>query len=178
MHILLGALGAVVTILVLLYRLADIGIDLGGLNPFAWRRRRAWRGRFEANPVFSLSDPREIAALLIVGTAKIDGDLSAGEKQAILRELESTLSLGEKGASELLASTAYLLGDMQVFSAQSRELAERYREHLSAGQIRSLLEICDRIAALDGGTTSRQEALLATLRDVLDPAPGAGGTWA
>lgn len=40
MHIVLGLLGTLVTILWLLYRLAEMGIDLGGLNPWAWRRRR------------------------------------------------------------------------------------------------------------------------------------------
>jgi len=35
MHIILGVLGAIVTILVLLNRLADAGIDVGWLNPFA-----------------------------------------------------------------------------------------------------------------------------------------------
>ena len=57
MHILLGLLGTIVTILVLLYRLSDSGIDLGGLNPFSWRRQRAWRQKFAANPIFSLEDP-------------------------------------------------------------------------------------------------------------------------
>ena len=37
MHIILGVLGAVITILILLNRLAEAGIDLGGLNPFLWR---------------------------------------------------------------------------------------------------------------------------------------------
>ena len=43
MPYLLGFLGLLVTVLILLSRLADAGIDLGGLNPFLWRRRRAWR---------------------------------------------------------------------------------------------------------------------------------------
>ena len=70
MHVLLGLLGTIVTILVLLYRLSDIGINLGGLNPFSWRRRRAWQQKLEANPIFSLEDPREVAAVLLVGTAE------------------------------------------------------------------------------------------------------------
>ena len=93
MHILLGLLGTIVTLLVILYRLADVGIDLGGLNPFAWRRRRAWRQKFESNPIFALSDAREIAAVLLTGVAKIDGDLSAEEKRELLREFETSFSM-------------------------------------------------------------------------------------
>ena len=40
MHIILGALGSIVTIL---YMLDRLGIDIGGLNPFYWYRRRAFR---------------------------------------------------------------------------------------------------------------------------------------
>jgi hypothetical protein len=78
MPYLLALLGSVVTILILLYRLAALGISLGGLNPFAWRRRRAWRQRYDAKPVFSLEDPREIAGILATSVAKIDGDSVGG----------------------------------------------------------------------------------------------------
>ena len=39
MHVILGILTALITVLYLLDRM---GIDLGGMNPFYWRRRRAW----------------------------------------------------------------------------------------------------------------------------------------
>ena len=93
MPYLLGLLGMIVTIVVLLNRLADAGIDLGGLNPFLLRRRRAWRQKFEANPIFSLEEPMEVAAVLAVGVAKADGDMSAEQKQALLMSFERTLGL-------------------------------------------------------------------------------------
>jgi len=177
MHIVLALLGSLVTILVLLYRLADIGIDLGGLNPFAWRRRRAWRQKFDANPIFSLSDPREIAAVLLTGLAKIDGDLSAGEKRALLDEFGNRFSLAEKQASELLRSTVFLLGDMQVVNDQLDELLERYRQHLDPAQVDSLLGMLEQIAVVDGGAASgQQQAMLASVRAALAPG-GARSTW-
>ena len=45
MHIILGALGTIVTILWLLHRLAEMGVSLGGLNPWLWQRRRKWRAQ-------------------------------------------------------------------------------------------------------------------------------------
>ena len=39
MPVILGFLGSIATILVLLRQLAEAGIDLGGLNPFLWKRR-------------------------------------------------------------------------------------------------------------------------------------------
>lgn len=101
MHIVLGALALPVTLLILLRRLADAGIDLGGLNAFLWRRPREWREKFDANPLFLISDPKEIAAVLAAGIAKIDGDMSVEDKRALLQEFESTLAMPERiaGAS-------------------------------------------------------------------------------
>jgi len=46
MHVIIGFLGSVVTILWLLHRLAEMGIDMGGLNPWTWRRRRNFRQKY------------------------------------------------------------------------------------------------------------------------------------
>jgi uncharacterized tellurite resistance protein B-like protein len=177
MHILLGLLGTIVTLLVLLHRLADVGIDLGGLNPFSWRRRRAWRQKFEANPIFALHDPREIAAVLLVGVAKIDGDWTASEKRAVLDEFERTFSMTPKAASELLASTVYLLGDMRVVNEQLDPLLDRFREQLDTAQVDSLLAIIERIAAVDGGPTSQQRDLVGAITTALAPKERPAGTW-
>ena len=177
MHILLALLGTVVTILVLLYRLADIGVDLGGLNPFSGRRRRAWRQQFDANPIFALEDPREIAAVLVTGVAKIDGDLSAEEKRALLDEFTGTFSLPSAKASELLNSTVFLLGDMQVMSGQLGELLPRFRERLDAAQVESMLEMVERIATVDGGATEQQLHMITAIRRAFVPAEDRDSTW-
>lgn len=177
MHILLGLLGAIVTILVLLHRLADIGIDLGGLNPFMWRRRRAWRQKYEANPIFSLRDPIDIAALLVVGVAKIDGDMSAQEKRALLGEFETTFELTESKASALLGGSAHLIGDGQVLQTQIDDVLAGRRELFSEQQVESVLEMMERVAHIDGAPTARQLALIDSVRRLLAQPPASRGTW-
>jgi uncharacterized tellurite resistance protein B-like protein len=176
LHIILGLLGAIVAILVLLYRLADAGIDLGGLNPFLWRRRRSWRQQFEANPIFSLEDPKDLAAVLAVGMAKIDGDMSAEEKRALLGEFEATFALGANSASDLLASSAHLLGDARVLQTQLGDVLAERRDLFSPEQIDSLLAMLERIANVDGAPTQRQRTLLDGIREHLVP-PSPHGTW-
>lgn len=173
MHILLGLLGSVVTILYLLDRL---GVDIGWINPFAWRRRQGWRQKFEANPIFSLSDPREMAAVLMVGVAKADGDLTAEEKRNLLAEFEQAFSMSDKEAIELLSSTVFMLGNMQVINDQSGELLARYQERFAPDQTSSLLEMIDRIAAINGEPTSQQQ-LVAKIRESLAPDSSTRGTW-
>ena len=89
MHVVLALLGAIVTLLYVFSRLADIGIDLGGLKPFYWRRRRAWRKKYEGDPIHAIDDPLEIAALFVVGIAKLEGDVSANQKQAAILHVTS-----------------------------------------------------------------------------------------
>src|SRR5262245_60464009 len=96
MPIVLGLLTSIVTILWILYRLAEMGVTLGGLNPWAWRRRRAWRKQYEADPLFTLTEPLEVTALLAAATAKADGDMSAAERRALLAEFERTFALNER----------------------------------------------------------------------------------
>jgi hypothetical protein len=84
MHILIGLPGSIVTILYLLSRIANSGIDFGCLNPFHRRRRCAWYKKYEGEPVYSVEDPMHIAAILVVGTVRFDDDVAAEKKQAAI----------------------------------------------------------------------------------------------
>lgn len=177
MHIVLAALGLLVSILFLLSRLADAGIDLGGLNPFLWKRRRAWRRRVEGNPIFTLQDPLEIASLLVVATAKVDGDMSSDEKKAVLREFEHTLGLKHRVATDLLGSGAYLLGNMQVFREQVDAFLANAKERLSPAQAQSVIAMMESVAGSTGSASEQQKSLITAARDCLDPASQPKGTW-
>lgn len=177
MHIVLAALGLIVSILFLLSRLADAGIDLGGLNPFLWKRRRAWRRKVEGNPIFTLQDPLEVASLLVVATAKVDGDMSSEEKRTVLREFEHTLGLKHRVAADLLGSGVYLLGDMQVFQEQLAAFLANAKERLSPAQAQSVVAMMESVAGSGGSASEQQKSLIAAARERLDPAPQPKGTW-
>ena len=104
-----------------------MGIDLGGLNPWAWRRRRNWRQKFEANPIYSIASPMELAALLVAATAKADGDMSLEEKQTILGLFEREFHLSERDAASLLTASTHLLGSGE------EGLKNRVREQFCQG---------------------------------------------
>lgn len=161
MHIVLGLLGAIVTILFLLDRL---GVDLGGLNPFYWKRRRAWAKKYQGDPIYSVEDPMHVAALLIVGAAKLDGDLSAGQKKAALQQFESVFSLDSRAASELLGSAAHLLGPPQIIDTQLNGLADKNKDRLSPDQAASMIQMMIDVASADGGLTAEQNRYVDSMR--------------
>ena len=174
MHIILGLLGALVTVLYLLNRLADMGFNLGGLNPFYWRRRRAWRKKYEGDPIHAVDDPREVAALLVIGLAKMDGEVSADQKRAAVFEFASTFSIPEREAAQLYGSSSHLLGHPQVLRQQLDGVLERRAESFSAEQAESLLQMANAVVPTDE-TSADQREFIAALRDRLaKPNPDAG----
>ena len=174
MHILIGFLGSLITVFYLLDRL---GIDIGGFNPFHWRRKRAWMKRYDSDPIYSVEDPMHVAALLILGAAKLDGVISAEQKRVALEQFETAFSLDAQEASELVGSAIHLLGSPQVIDAQIKGLADKNKGCFSKEQADSMLEIMVTVCSADGDTTAEQTALMENLRThFVSPEP-TQGTW-
>ena len=174
MHVVLGLLTSIITILYLLDRM---GIDLGGLNPLYWRRRRAWAAKYQGDPIYSVEDPMHVAALLIVGTAKLDGDLSAEQKQVVLRQFEAKFSLDSSAASELLGSAAHLLGAPQIIDTQLSGVADRNKDRFSSDQAESMIQMMADVASADGDMTARQSEYIESVRALFISSEQAPGTW-
>ncbi|MEL7185312.1 MAG: TerB family tellurite resistance protein, partial [Pseudomonadota bacterium] len=86
MHVVIALLGSIVTILYLLDRL---GVDIGWLNPFHWMHRRRWSKKFDGDPIYAVEEPMHVAALLVIGIARLDGDISAEQKQSAKDQFET-----------------------------------------------------------------------------------------
>ncbi len=154
MHIILGVLGSIVTVLWLLHRLAEMGIDLGGLNPWLWRRRRRWRQQYQANPIFSLQGPMDATALLLVATAKVDGDISSEEKRELLRLFETEFHQSKRDAAGLMISSTHLLGSGEEVRSQLPKVLKPSLDAFTPEQAQSALELMQHIAEFDGKAPS------------------------
>jgi hypothetical protein len=101
MHIIIGALGTIVTMLILLNKLAEAGIDLGGLNPFLWHRRRKWQKKYEGNPIYQIENAMDVTAILLVATAKVDGDMTKNDK-SLITKIKNNQDIVHPSTEELL----------------------------------------------------------------------------
>lgn len=174
MHILIAFLGSLVTVFYLLDRL---GIDIGGFNPFHWHRRRKWMKQYNADPIYSVEDPMQVASLLILGAAKLDGVISAEQKRVALEQFESAFSLTSQEASELVGSAVHLLGSPQVIDAQLKGLADKNRTRFTKEQADSMLQMMAKVCSADGNANDEQSALMENLRaHFVTPEP-VQGTW-
>ena len=177
MHVILGALSSIVTILWLLHRLAEMGIDLGGLNPWLWSRRRKWRQQYQGNAIFHVSSPMDVAALLIAGTAKADGDMSSEEKAEILRIFEDEFGLSKRDAAALLISSTYLLGKGRELHEQLHKVLKPSQEKFTPEQAESTVELMRRIASRDGEAHESKERLIERAEAILTKRRESESKW-
>ena len=175
MHIVIGVITALISILYLLDRL---GIDIGWLNPFHWRHRREWAKRYDSDPIYSIEDPIHVAAILVIGAAKLDGELSAGQKQATIEQFQASFSLDESAASDLYVSATHLLGVPQVVGQQLQGLAERNKAGFSVEQADSMLQMMVKVASADGSLSEAQQGYIDTMRGHFVVPQQGDGTWA
>ena len=174
MHIVLGLLGSIATILFLLDRL---GIDLGGLNPFYWFRRRAFTKRYGADPIYSVEDPIHIASLLVIGAAKLDGDLTSEQKSVAKNLFESEFSMSSKESHQLFGSAAHLLAAPQLLDEQLGKFADRNTSRFSVEQAESLVRMMTEVASAGGSLSSTQQDFIQRVRASYIREEKTGGTW-
>lgn len=174
MHIVLGILGTLVTLFYLLDRL---GIDIGGLNPFYWYRRRAFAKRYGADPIYSIEDPIHVASLLIIGAAKLDGDLTAEQHTVARAEFEKNFNMNSKEASDLFGSAAHLLAAPQLLENQLNKLADKHASRFTREQADSLLEIMTTVASTSGGLSITQKDFIDSIRTRSGTTAEPQGTW-
>jgi hypothetical protein len=163
MHIVLGVLGSIVTILVLLNRLAEAGIDLGGLNPFLWHRRRQWEMKAQGNPVYSIESPLDVTALLATAVAKSDGDMSSEEKRLILGMFQSEFRMTKKEAAELLIASAYLLGDGEAVHSGLQKVLNPSLANFTEDQARSAIVLFEKVCEVDPAENELKRAMVACI---------------
>lgn len=176
MHI-LGLLGTVVTILWLLHRLAEMGIDLAGLNPFLWRRRRRWRNTYQANPIFKIDSPLEATALLVVAVAKADGDMSSKGKRAVLDMFEEEFHLSKRDAAGLLTSSSFLLGTGEDVRNNVKAVLAPSLARFTSEQADSAMAMFRRIAEVDGLGTPMQRELVERACEILGRKAAPKSKW-
>jgi hypothetical protein len=111
MHIVLGVLSAAAGLIWALVALQRSGFDPASLNPFLWLRRSRWRKSYSTRAIFNLDNPMDVAAVLILGTAKCEGEISTQQKQAVQAIFESEFNLDRSTATDLLVASAHLIRD-------------------------------------------------------------------
>ena len=161
----IALLGAIAGLLWALNSLEKSGISL---NPFAWWRRHQWMKQHGTKPLYRLRDPTEVAIVLLLGTAKCKGDVTATQK-ARLRDLcTRVMKLPEAEADDLIVAASFLARDEVYLVDTVERILQGTRRHLSAEQKASVLNMMEEVAAVDGPANAEQRRLIDRTMEVLN----------
>lgn len=178
MHYLIGLISAFAMLIFALSRLQRAGLDLNALNPFLWYRRAQWRRLYGSKPLYSLDKPMEVAALLLLATAKCEGEVSAEQKKFLLRTFKQEFHLTDKEAADLLASSAYLLRNELYIASQLEKVLARSQHAFTADQAQSAISLMEQIAWVDGEANYEQAKLIERAKQIFSALHEAPGKWA
>ena len=177
MHVIIALLGAIATAVWILHRLAEMGISLAGLNPFLWRRRRAWSKRYHANPIYQIESPMDLMALLMVAVAKSGGDMSGAERAHILDVFRDVFELSEKDATGLLNASSHLYGRGEEVADHLEKILAPSQERFSDQQRGEALPMLTAVANVDGDMSASQHELIDRVRRQFTAAAKPANAW-
>lgn len=174
MHIIIGFLTAVTGLLWALHRM---GVDLGGLNPFDWKRRRTWRKRYETKPLHQLQRPIEAATVLLVAMVSVEGLVSREQKEALQGIFREEFNKSAAEAADMFGSGVFLLKDSADIVHEVPFILEPNREAFTESQINTLLKLLDQVAHLEGEVTPMQKDIIAAVEKELVGNRVRAGEW-
>ena len=175
MHIVLGVVSAVAGLIWALVALQRSGFNPDSLNPFLWYRRSQWRKKYGTRPIYNLENPIDVAAVLILGTAKCEGEFSSGQKQAIQSLFENEFGLDHDEACDLLLASTHLIRDEIYLVDNLDKILMKSGAYFTIEQARSLIAMMLRVGTLESAINEEQRKLIAATENHfarLDVAPG------
>lgn len=177
MHIVIGVLSAVAGLIWAMVALQRSGLDLTALNPFLWHRRNQWKKKYREKPIYTLGDPMDVAALLLLGTAKCEGEISAEQKREIAAIFQNEFHLGRDAAADLLLASAHLIRDEIYLVDNLNKILEKSRPRFTEDQVASVLSLMRRVANLDSAMNEEQRKLVQATEHHLVTSIKQQGTW-
>ncbi|MDH3671116.1 MAG: TerB family tellurite resistance protein [Gammaproteobacteria bacterium] len=119
----------------------------------------------------------DVAALLMLATARCEGEVSAEQKAFLLKCFENEFHLPENEASALLLSTAHLLRHETDITDQLDKVLEASKQRFTSEQIESTVELMEKISWLDGASNVYQAELITKTRNILQAIHQPRGKW-
>ena len=177
MHIVIAAITALAGLLWALNSLAQSGWNPSSLNPFAAYRRWQWRRTYGGKPIYNLDRPMDVAAVLLVGIAKADGDITSDQKRELQSIFQSEFEISRDEAADLLRASTHLMRDVIYLLDHLDKVLERSAKKFEPENVSSLLRLMRKVAALDGAINGEQEKLIAATERYFAAKQPAPGKW-
>ena len=177
MHVVIGVLTALAGLIWAIVALQKAGVSISAFNPFLWRRRMNWKNNISEKPLYTLSDPMEVAAVLILGVAKCEGEISAEQKRAIQDIFESEFRLGRDEAADLLLASSHLIRNEIYLVDNLDKILKKSQSSFKARHVESMLSMMRRVGELEGELNEEQRKIITATERYFGRVDQARDTW-
>lgn len=169
MHIALAILGALGAIGIIVWRISlaiqgarVIGEAAGEVANLP--RKMRFRSKANRKGLAMVDDPREAAAILLLGAARAGGEVTLEDKTAIRAEVARRFEMSDGEAEELLARAAWVSSALHNPEDGIARMTQLIAQRLSARELGELAAMLEVVAATGGTVSPSQEAYLAQYR--------------
>ena len=169
MHIILGIIAALGGVAFFIWRvrataeaareIVDAADDIR-----AAARRYGHNRKTKINPLDAIDDSRVAAATVLAAFARMDGDYTREQLNAIKDECQQVFNTSEEEAIEITGQSRWLMEQTKNIDEAIRRLSRILRRQLGVDEKKELLSMVTRIATIEGeGMTELQEQSLSQL---------------
>ena len=123
-------------------------------------RRRKWE-KMNTTPLFNISSPRELTAVLLFGLVKCGGDPTSEEKDRLIRLYSDELEYSDKDAPEIYSYASYVVGTDVNFAAKVSKIVAPALDAYSESQKAITLQLLEQFV---DGRTSAQDMFFDAVR--------------
>jgi hypothetical protein len=177
MHVVIGILTALAGLVWAIVALQKAGVTISSINPFLWQRRMAWKKNLGDKPLYTLGDPMDVAAILILGVVRCEGEISAEQKRAIQDIFETDFRLGRDAAADLLLASSHLIRNEIYLVDNLDAILKNSQSKFKARQVESLLSLMRRTGELEGELNEEQKKLISATERYFGRASQTQDTW-
>jgi uncharacterized tellurite resistance protein B-like protein len=177
MHVIIGVITAVAGLIWAVVALQRAGISLSGLNPFLWLRRAEWRKKYSDKPIYALDQPLDVAAVLLLGVAKCEGEISSEQKRKLHQIFERDFRLASDEAADLLLASSHLIRNEIYLVDNLPKILDKSAAKFTSEQVSSLLSLMQRVASFEGPPNSEQQKLIGATAEYFNARRDKTGTW-
>lgn len=173
----IAAITALAGLLWALNALQRSGFQFSSINPFLAYRRWQWRRTYGGKPIYKLERPMDVAAVLLLGVAKADGDITSDQKRELQAMFQSEFDISRDEAADLLLASSHLIRDEIYIVDHLDKILERSGQRFEPTAVTSLLGMMRRVAALDGPINGEQQKLIDATERYFSSRNKSTGKW-
>jgi uncharacterized tellurite resistance protein B-like protein len=120
----------------------------------------------------------DVAAVLLLGIAKADGEITSDQKRELLAMFQGEFGISRDEAADLLLASSHLIRDEIYLVDHLDKILERSAGRFEPDAVTSLVRMMRRVAALDGAIQAEQQKLIEATEKYFAARVKSPGKWA